>query len=162
MSTIPSLPTILSPPLTGREAIADALHRTILAFDTNDADLLHSALTPTATLELNGRVSNGLDAIHKECFDIVGKLNTTHFVTNIRIHIEESGERAALTAHSLAQHYRPGEGLVGSEESLLAGNLYYLDLVKDIKGGEREVWMIERFVVRSTWAKGEWGVMKGE
>ncbi|KAL4879844.1 hypothetical protein BJY04DRAFT_219652 [Aspergillus karnatakaensis] len=162
MTTLPTLPVLLNPPLAGREAIADTLHRIVLAFDTNDAPLLHSALTPTATMDVNGRVSEGLDAIHKDCFDFVGRLNTTHFVTNMRIHIADDGQRASMTASALSQHYREGQGERGDEERLMAGNLYWVELVKEGHHGEGELWKIERFVVKSTWAEGAWGVMKGE
>ncbi|KAL4926730.1 nuclear transport factor 2 family protein [Aspergillus undulatus] len=174
-TTVPVLPHTLTPPLDPRSSITDTLYRAVLAFDTNDSALLHSSLTEDATFDLNGRVCEGLPAIHRDCFDRVGRLNTMHFVTNVRVHIYPSkdgdadgdGEKAALTASSLSQHFREGEGLgsgkeVGTvEERLMAGNFYYCDLIKE-GSEEGGVWKIQKFIVKSTWAEGEWGVMSGK
>ncbi|KAL3489614.1 SnoaL-like domain-containing protein [Aspergillus germanicus] len=164
MSSNPSnaLPIHLSPPLSPREAIADALYRCNEGLDTNNKPLFDSSFTETATLEVNGTASEGLAAIQTNCFNVLGRKNTTHFVSNIRINIEESGEKAVMSAYSLAQHYREGEGISekGDQERLLAGNLYHLDLVKETGAAGGGLWRIERFVVQSSWAEGFWGVMK--
>jgi hypothetical protein len=164
MSSYPSnpLPIHLSPPFSPREAIADALYRCIEGLDTNNKPLFDSSFTETATLEVNGTVSEGLTAIHTNCFDVLGRKNTTHFVSNVRIHIEESGEKAVMSAYSLAQHYREGEGISekGDQERLLTGNSYHIELVREADAAEGQFWRIERFVVKSSWAEGFWGVMK--
>ncbi|CAG8907094.1 unnamed protein product [Penicillium egyptiacum] len=110
MASIPSLPAALNPALSGRDAIADVLYRCVLGLDTNDMALFDSSFTSTATFSINGKVSSGLPAIHTNCFEVVSKLDTTHFVTNIRINIADSGVKAAATASALAQHYRGGKG----------------------------------------------------
>ncbi|KAL2836230.1 SnoaL-like domain-containing protein [Aspergillus pseudodeflectus] len=159
-STPNALPILLSPSLTPREAISDALYRCIEGVDTKNKALFDSSFTQTATFEVNGAVSEGLAAIHANCFDIIGPKNTTHFVSNIRIHIDESGEKAAMSAYALAQHYREGEGLKGDQERLLTGNFYQLQLVREAGLAEGEFWRIETFVVKSSWAEGQWGVLK--
>ncbi|THC98781.1 hypothetical protein EYZ11_001760 [Aspergillus tanneri] len=105
----------------GRDAIADALYRCVLGLDTGDSALFDSAFTSTATLSMNGRVSEGLPAIHADCFDVIAKLDTTHFVTNIRINIADGGAKASMTASALGQHYRGGKGLQPDQTRLLAG-----------------------------------------
>ena len=120
MASIPSLLATLSPALSGRDAIAVALYRLILGLDTNDSELSDSAFNPTSTFAINGRVS---------------KLDTTHFLTNIRITIADSGTKASATASALTQHYRGGTGLEPNQTRLLAGSLYYTDLVKDESSG---------------------------
>ncbi|CEN59804.1 hypothetical protein ASPCAL02248 [Aspergillus calidoustus] len=159
-STSNALPIHLSPPLTGREAISDALYRCIEGIDTNNKPLFDSSFTETATLEVNGAVSEGLAAIHANCFNVIGPKTTTHFVSNVRIHIDESGEKATMRAYALAQHYREGEGLKGDQERLLTGNSYYLEVVRETGVAEGEFWRIETFVVKSSWAEGVWGVLK--
>ncbi|KAI9036889.1 nuclear transport factor 2 family protein [Aspergillus affinis] len=160
MTTIPSLPATLTPALTGRDAIADAVYRCVLGFDTGDSALFGSAFLPDSTLEINGRVLSGLAAIHTDCFDPVSKLDTTHFVSNIRINIADSGTEASLTASSIAQHYRTGKGMEADQPRLLGGSLYYVDLVT--REGDGGLWRIKAFKMNSTWVEGDWGVMKGE
>lgn len=158
MASIPSLPATLSPALTGRDAIADVLYRLVLGLDTNNKELFDSAFIADSTFAINGRVSEGLPAIHTDCFEPISKLDTTHFITNIRTTVDESGSKAAVTASALAQHYRGGKGLEPSQTRLLAGSLYYADLVKDETSG---LWKVKDFKMQSTWAEGDWGVLTG-
>lgn len=83
-------------------------------------------------------------------FEIIGPLNTTHFVSNVRVQMEEGGSKASLTASSLAQHFRPGEGFQG-EQGLLTGAIYYVNLVKDAAG----LWKSVSFKMRASWAQGD-------
>ncbi|KAL3472270.1 hypothetical protein BJX99DRAFT_235851 [Aspergillus californicus] len=152
-----SLPAILSPPLNPREAITDALYRCLIGIDLNDAALFDSAWTPTSTFANNGKVSAGLEAIHTDMFDRVAAMDTTHYPNNIRINIAEDGVNASLTATVLAQHYRPGKGMEPGQTRLLAGAFYSVDLVKD-----GEVWKIQTFDMKLSWAEGDWGVMTGQ
>ncbi|EKV11921.1 hypothetical protein Pdw03_6904 [Penicillium digitatum] len=156
MTSLPSLPAILTPALSSRDAIADAIYRCVLGLDTNDSALFDSAFTSTATLSINDKISSGLPAIHTDCFDVISKLDTTHYVTNIRINIADSGVKAVATASVIAQHYGSGKGLQPNQPRLLAGALYYVDLVKD---DSSELWKIETFKMTRSWAEGDWGVM---
>jgi hypothetical protein len=167
MATITHLPAHLSPALTRREAITDAITRFLVGLDTTNKSLFESSFTPSATLTINGNTIEGLDAIITGCYDVIGKLNSTHFLTNVRIHVEEGGKKAGVTASALSQHYRGGEGLVVGKEALLVGCLYWVEVVRD--GGEEEgregegegeFWRIRHFTLKSTWAEGEWGVLK--
>ena len=156
MTAIPSLPTTLSPPLTEREAIADALYRCTLGLDTDDITLFDSAFTPTASFTVNGRTFEGLSALHENCFTPVSKLDTTHFMTNMRINIDNSDTKAFMMCTTLSYHFRKGKGLEPNQPKLLAGSLYYLDLVKDSDGS----WKIEDWKAKSTWAEGDWAVVQ--
>jgi hypothetical protein len=107
--TIPSLPANLKPDLSGREAIADAVYRCVTSFDTEDEALFKSAFTSDAVFELNGTVMNGLEAIHAQCYGSVSKLDTTHFLTNLRINILEEDSKARsnmLSSRSTLPHRR--------------------------------------------------------
>ncbi|KAH8803489.1 hypothetical protein F5884DRAFT_508341 [Xylogone sp. PMI_703] len=158
MATIESLPAALSPPLNDRDAISDALYRCVLGFDTGDAALFDSAFALDASFSINGRLSEGLPAIHRDCFDVIAKLDTTHFITNIRINIIDNGSKASLTASALSQHYREGKGLEANETRLLAGSLYRIELVK---AADDKLWKIQDLKMKSTWAEGDWGVLTG-
>lgn len=157
--TIPNLPATLSPALTPREAITDAVYRFALALDTGDLALFDSAFLPDSTFEINGKVISGLPALHTDCFEPISKLDTSHFITNVRVNIAESGTEAALTASVLSQHYRGGKGMETDQKSLMAGSVYYVDLVKD---GEGELWRIKALQLSSDWVEGDWAVMKRE
>ncbi|KAB8260272.1 hypothetical protein BDV32DRAFT_149501 [Aspergillus pseudonomiae] len=149
--------TATLPSLSFREAIADALHRAVLAFDIADSALLNSALTPDAILDLDGYTMNGLDEIYRQCYDRVSKLDTTHFVSNGRVDVIEGASVASMTASVLSQHYRPGTGKVPGAEYLMAGSLYSLDLVRDDTEG---LWKIKRWNMKVIWTMGDASVME--
>lgn len=157
MSGIPSLPSDLSPALTGRDAIADALYRCVVGLDTNDPALFDSAFTQTASFTINGKKHEGLQAVHAHCYDMVSKLDTSHFVTNPRINITGGDDTASMTASVLSQHFRGGNGMAPEQPRLMAGALYYLDLVRGSDG----TWKIEDWKMEATWAEGDWAVMSG-
>ncbi|RFU24177.1 hypothetical protein B7463_g12160, partial [Scytalidium lignicola] len=153
-----SLPASLSPALNVREAIADALYRCVLSFDTGDVSLFHSSMTKDATFDLNGRIMEGIEAIQAQCYDPVSKLDTTHFITNLRINVANGGTTATITANALAQHYRTGTGKEPNATRLLTGSLYWLDVVKDEK---EDLWKIKKWILKPTWFEGDFGVMTG-
>ncbi|KAB8266187.1 hypothetical protein BDV32DRAFT_143911 [Aspergillus pseudonomiae] len=147
------------PSLTTREAIADTLYRCVGGFDTADAALFDSAFTKDATFDLNGRVLEGLESIHKDCYDNISKLDTIHYMSNVRVNVKEGEEKGSLTASALAQHYRPGEGIQAGTKYFLAGSLYEMDVVRDEGDG---LWKITHWKLKIVWAEGDWGVVLGE
>ena len=98
--------------LRDRVEILDALHRFALGQDLKDRQLFASAFAEDAVLDFRPAASRwgddvevmrGRDAIVDTIlagFD--GRVDTTHQVTNPRIHVE--GDRAHLTALVEAQH----------------------------------------------------------
>lgn len=153
-----ALPTAL-PGLTTREAIADALYRATNGLDTNDVALFDSAFTADTVFDLAGRELVGLEALHTGCFDYVGKqLDTTHFITNLRIDVADGASTAKVTASALAQHYRGGQGTQDGATRLLAGSLYHVDCVKDSASG---LWKITRWKLSIVWREGDMGIMTG-
>lgn len=129
-----ALPIAL-PSLSLREAVIDSLYRCVLGLDTADVALFDSAFTKDAILDINGKVMEGLNAIHTECYDLIAKLDTTHFVTNVRVDVKEGESKASVTASVLAQHYRHEQGREPGATSLMAGSLYFVDCVKDDEDG---------------------------
>lgn len=150
-------PTALSPPLTSREAMTDALYRFMLGMDTNDISLFDSAFTTDARWEFNGRVVDGLKAIHTDCYSpTISQLDTTHFVTNVRINIADGDSEASMSALFQAQHYRSGTGKVaGATPYTIAGH-YLMDLIKDDSDG---MWKIKTCKMKSIWSTGDRSVM---
>ncbi|PYH92968.1 hypothetical protein BO71DRAFT_400126 [Aspergillus ellipticus CBS 707.79] len=147
------------PSLSIREAIVDSLYRCVLGFDTADTNLFDSAFHQDATFEINDQVMTGLSAIHTGCYDNVSKLDTTHFLSNIRVTLTDGSEtKATVTASALAQHYRPGQGNEPDTSRLLSGSLYFVGVEKDEKEG---LWKIRSFKMKLVWTEGDWGVITG-
>ena len=146
------------PSLSTREAIADAAYRCALSFDTGDMDLLESSFTQDAVFNLNGSVMSGITEIRAGCLDRVSRLDTTHFVNNIRISHEEGNLAATLTASALAQHYRAGEGIKPNAFRFLGGSFWWADLVMDETDG---LWKAKKFRLKVVWAEGNRAVMSG-
>ncbi|KAK4499064.1 hypothetical protein PRZ48_009576 [Zasmidium cellare] len=149
--------------LTPQEAIIDAQIRMVQALDDNDPDLLASAFTPTATYDLRpfsllglefGLLS-GRDNIVPTLLAAVGKMDTTHTLSNFRTKISSDGKSAHLTCYTYAQHFRPGQGQPHAfGNGFLMGNRYEGDLVLDESGG---IWRFERFVLWCVWSQGDFG-----
>ncbi|CAJ2512263.1 Uu.00g052780.m01.CDS01 [Anthostomella pinea] len=130
-----ALPASL-PSLTEREAITDTLYRAIVGIDTADKALFDSALADDGRIEISGHVMEGREAIHAGMFDFIStKLTTTHFLSNIRIDVKPGATTAKVTAQSLAQHCRPGDGTQPGAAKFLAGGMYFVDVAKDEKDG---------------------------
>lgn len=145
--------------LTAREGIADALYRASNGLDFIDAKLFDSAFTTDAVFELDGRVMEGLEAIHAGCFDRVAKMDTTHFNTNVRIDVKDGNSQGSLTATTLIQHYRLGEGKHPDATRFLAGTHYDMDVVKDDRDG---LWKIKFWRLTVSWWEGDLSIMTGE
>lgn len=153
--SVPALPATLTPALSGRDAVADALYRAVTAFDTADDALFKSALTTDAVLNLNGTIMEGYGAIYSQCYANIVKMDTNHFLTNIRINIADGDSKAQVTCSALSQHYRGGEGMNPGSDYLLAGGFYWVELVKDSGDG---LWKIKQWTLKSNWGQGDWGV----
>lgn len=153
MSTTLAAP--LSPPLGPREAITDALYRCVVGLDTNDKALFLSAFTSDASFALNENVMTGLPDIETGIYDMIAKMDTTHFVTNVRINIDSASGIAHLTASALAQHYHGGKAFEPDSTNYLAGSLYWGDLIEDKAEG---LWKFTSWRMKVQWGQGDQGV----
>lgn len=147
--------------LTPHESICDATIRMVQALDENDAALLTSAFTETATYDLRPfsflgltfGLLTGRSTIVPTLLSAVGKMDTTHTLSNFRTKISSDGKKAHLTCYTYAQHFRPGEGRPYQKgNGFLMGNRYEGDLVLDEAEG---VWRFERFVLWCVWSQGD-------
>ncbi|KAA8650681.1 hypothetical protein EYZ11_003461 [Aspergillus tanneri] len=147
------------PALPLREAIVDAVNRAVLSFDANDLSLFESAFFEDAIFDFNGTVMTGRTAIREGCYDNVSKLDTTHFLSNVRINLpSESSPTATVTASALAQHFRTGQGNQPDTTRLTSGSLYFVDVSQDDASG---LWKIKKWTMKLVWTEGDWGVMTG-
>lgn len=147
-----SLPTALFPPLSGREAVVDAAYRAVLGLDTNDVKLFESAFTEDASININGNVTAGRKALVSGLFGKISKLDTTHYLTNIRINISDGETKAMMSASSMAQHFLGGNGMDFEAKRFTSGSLYLLDLVRDDKEG---VWKVTSWKIQPVWGEGD-------
>ncbi|CAM1503528.1 Fc.00g011190.m01.CDS01 [Cosmosporella sp. VM-42] len=140
--------------LPDREAIPDALYRSIVGLDANDQDTFKSAWHKDATFIFDGTPPiEGLEAILGSTFQLIGAgLDTTHLVSNVRVDWKDGASTAKMTAHALAQHYRKGEGRNPKASRFLTGNMYWVDLAKDRSNG---VWKMTKFDMKVIWCEGD-------
>ena len=149
--------------LTPREAIADALYRAILGFDRNDETLLESACAGediSFEIRVDGQVAqsaSGFSNIKKTVFALVGPMDTTHTLSNIRIDVKDGADTAHVATTAVAQHCPPGQGKVPDAPKLLVGGQYLVDVVKDKKDG---LWKIKKWVLEVIWRQGDASVME--
>ncbi|PWY81395.1 hypothetical protein BO83DRAFT_434748 [Aspergillus eucalypticola CBS 122712] len=152
-TTLPALPL--------REAIVDPVYRAVLSFDGNDLPLFESAFFEDAAFDLNGNVMEGRAAIKSGSWDNVSKLDTTHFLSNVRINLpSEDSTTATVTASALAQHFRTGQGNQPDTTRLTSGSLYSIDVAKD-PADVNGLWRIKLWRMKLVWTEGDWGVMTG-
>jgi hypothetical protein len=151
-----SYPHILTS-LTESEAVADALYRAIIGFDSNDVSIFNSAFLADAAFEMSGNLIDGRDAIRTQLLDRVGPMDTTHIVSNVRVDVKDGASTASLTANAMAQHCPPGKGGEPDGLYLLTGAMYFIDLVKDESDG---LWKVKKWAMRIIWRQGDRAVME--
>ena len=88
------------PGLSSREQIVDALLRACLGIDSNDRALFESAFAvddPQVSIDVDGRLLQGMPAISKDCFDVVGPMDTHHMTAACRV--PPAGRRIHCAPH---------------------------------------------------------------
>ena len=144
--------------LTDHHAVVDAVLRYTTALDLADADLMTSALTPDATVDLTPATTKiGLefpvltprDTVVGALIGAVGPLDTSHSVTNPRTDI--TGDTAVLRCYAQAMHFLPGQGPNPAEtRHALMMNRYTARLVRD-----GSTWRIQHLSIDSAWFEGD-------
>lgn len=144
--------------LTPREAITDALYRAVIGLDANDLALFESAWVQgkDACFDLNGTIFDGMEAICDNVFTLIGPLDTTHTISNVRVDVKEGADAAFMTAYALAQHYRVGEGNDPASKRLLSGSIYFIDLTKDSSDG---LWKVKKWTMKIIWVEGDMSIV---
>lgn len=152
-----SLPPTLNAPSTPSEkdAITDSIYRAVLGLDTNDITLFRSAMFPDSKFTMNGNTLEGMETIENNMFKHIGQLDTTHFLSNVRVTVE-SADTAKVSASALAQHYRAGDGAKPDTQRLLAGSLYMIDVKKDTKNG---LWKCVHWNMKVSWFEGDMSIV---
>jgi len=148
--------------LADHHGIVDAVLRYTAALDHADADLMVSALTEDATVDLTPATSKiGLEfpvlspreTVVTALVGAVGPLDTSHSVTSARTRVD--GDTAELRCYAQAMHFLPGEGPDPAKtRHALMMNRYTAQLVRD-----GDVWRIRHLSIDSAWFEGDPSVL---
>lgn len=148
--------------LSTREAITDALYRSIRGWDHNDTAAFNSSfIGEEIEMEMKagdgeGMKVNSLSQLRDGLLAHVGPMDTTHMISNIRIDVKDGADTAALTCYALAQHCPPGRGKEPDGPKFLVGGEYTMEMVKDQKDG---LWKIRKWLLDVIWRQGDAAVM---
>ena len=144
--------------LLDHHGIVDAVLRYTAALDLADADLMTSALTEDAVVDLTPATTKiGLDfpvlgprdTVVAALIGAVGPLDTSHSVTNARTTVD--GDEAVLTAYANAVHFLPGTGPDHRRtEHAQMMNRYTAQLVRS-----EGAWRIRHLSIDNAWFSGD-------
>ncbi|KIW06829.1 uncharacterized protein PV09_02509 [Verruconis gallopava] len=145
--------------LSPRDAVIDALHRSILAIDSGDVALFQTCMfnSPETTFKIvGGRTVQGSKAIEEHMVNTILPLSTLHSVTNIRVSFPnsnpEEAKEARLTANAIAYHYRPEDAFKPEHLSFTTGGMYDIEMLKDESDG---LWKAKTWTLKLNWTEGD-------
>ncbi|KAI0478556.1 hypothetical protein GGR56DRAFT_672574 [Xylariaceae sp. FL0804] len=161
--TLTPLPNRLAgPPLGDREAVADACYAAFAGIDFVDEALLLGACAPDIRTNINGRVCEGREELRLRVFENAGrKLDTVHYLTNMRVSIDDDGAagKARVTFAAQAVHCRPGKGNEpGKGDNQWTTGALYSCVAQKYDG----VWKLKEMESNHLWAQGDPTVMHHE
>jgi hypothetical protein len=144
--------------LVDHHGVVDAVLRYTASLDLGDAELMESALTEDATIDLTPATTKiGLEfpvlsprtMVVGALVGAVGPLDTSHTVSNVRTRID--GDTAELRCYVQGQHFLPGEGPDPAKtRHALLMNRYTTRLERD-----GDVWRIQHLSIDSAWFDGD-------
>jgi SnoaL-like domain len=83
----------------------------------------------------SGGIYENLTAVRTEILGLVGPMDTTHMLSNVRVDIKDGANAASLMAYASGQHCPPGRGKEPVAPKFLAGGEFFVDLVKNNSDG---------------------------
>jgi SnoaL-like domain len=147
--------------LTPREAVTDAVHRALIGLDRNGVSIFNSAFAGEDVLfsinDGSGRIYENLTAVRTEILGLIGPMDTTHMLSNVRVDIKLGVNTASLTAYASGQHCPPGKGKESDTPKFLVGGEFFVYLVKDKSDG---LWKMTKWVLDVIWTQGDASVMQ--
>ena len=139
--------------LIPHEAVVDALYRGVIGLDTNDSALFESAWAKdNPCFDRDGTILDGMDAINQNLFEPVSHMDSHHTISNVRVDVKDGADTAYMTTYAIAQHCRRGEATDPTTKGLLAGTMYFIDLVKD---GSDGLWKMKKWAMKINWIEGD-------
>ena len=156
-TSMASLPAALTG-LTDREGVIDAVYRAVTSFDRKDEALLRSAFTSDTVLTFSQGTIDGIEALVGQLFKhFVARLETTHTISAMRVHIAPDGTTASATCNSVAMHILAGQGREPDHAYYQGGALSDFEMIKDTDG----LWKIKKWLLQSVWSAGDRAAVMG-
>ncbi|MCJ1434879.1 hypothetical protein MMC27_004249 [Xylographa pallens] len=148
---------LAGPPLSDREAIADACYRAFASIDHVDKELLLSSVTPDVHTDIANKICHGADELLTKVWDNVSHhLDTVHYLTNMRVSVD-TATTARVTFAAMAMHCRLGKGYEPGPNKFSTGAIYNCDAVK-----LDDVWRLKMMKSNHVWGDGDPSIMAGE
>ncbi|KAI2633120.1 hypothetical protein GGS26DRAFT_555370 [Hypomontagnella submonticulosa] len=156
MPVTPLPAKLAGPPLSDREAITDVCYAAFASLDHADEQLFMSVITPDIHTDVAGTICNGVDELKAKVFERIGKkLDTIHYLTNIRVSVD-TPTTARVTFAGQAVHCRIGKGSEPGPNRYTTGANYRCVVVKS-----DGVWKMKEMESYYIWAEGDPSVMEG-
>ncbi|EFX04987.1 c6 zinc finger domain containing protein [Grosmannia clavigera kw1407] len=148
---------LAGPPLSDREAIADACYRAFLSIDQSDEKLLKSSVTPDVYTYIAFKACHGYEELRDNVWTKVHSLiDTVHYLTNMRVSVDsETTSRATFNA--MAVHCVLGKGYETDSPKFNSGAFYNCDAVK-----VDDVWKLKTMKSTHVWATGDHNGVMGD
>lgn len=148
---------LAGPPLSDRDAVADACFRAFASIDHADKELLLSSVTEDVYTDIAGKVCDGAEELLTKVWDNVSnKIDTIHYLTNMRVSID-TATMARVTFTAMAVHCRLGKGYEPGPNKFTTGAIYNCDAVK-----VDNIWRLKKMKSHHVWGEGDHSVMAGE
>ena len=98
------------PPLSDREAIADACYLAFASIDHAKEELLSSSVTTDVYTDIAGRICDGYDELRTKVWEhVANNLDTIHYLTNMRVSVD-TPTTGRVTFTAMAVHSKLGKG----------------------------------------------------
>lgn len=148
---------LAGPPLSDRDAVADACFRAFASIDQCDQELLLSSVVPDVHTDIAGKVCNGSDELITKVWNNVSKyLDTVHYLTNMRVSID-TPTTARVTFTAMAVHCTLGKGYEPGPNKFTTGAIYNCDAVK-----VDDLWRLKTMKSSHVWGDGDPSIMAAE
>ena len=146
---------LAGPPLSDREAIADACYRAFLSIDQSSEELLESCATPDIYTDIAFKACTGMEELKAKVWSRVNeRIDTVHYLTNVRVSVDtETTARVSFNAQAV--HCVLGQGYESASPKFTTGAFYHCDAVK-----VGDLWKLKSMKSSHVWSTGDHSVMK--
>ncbi|KAJ5506093.1 hypothetical protein LT330_009034 [Penicillium expansum] len=146
---------LAGPPLSDRDAIADACYRAFLSIDQSSEELLKSSVTPDVYTDIAFKVCNGYEELRDKVWTNVSeRVDTIHYLTNVRVSVDTE-TTARVTFNAQAVHCILGKGYEPDSVKFTTGAFYNCDAVK-----VDDLWKLKTMKSTHIWSTGDRSIMK--
>ena len=147
---------LAGPPLSDRDAVADACFRAFASIDHADKELLLSSVTTDIHTDIAGKVCDGSEELLTKVWDHVAHhLDTVHYLTNLRVSVD-TPTTARVTFTAQAVHCVLGKGYEPGVSKFITGAIYNCDAVK-----VEDEWRLKLMKSNHVFGDGDPSIMAG-